>query len=72
LFTLTLIGGLITIPMMLYTVRQWLKGYAYQMPLNEWMFIVPLFMVVTLVLLTISFHTIGAAKRKPVENIKYE
>ncbi|HMG91089.1 MAG TPA: ABC transporter permease [Chryseolinea sp.] len=72
LFTLTLIGGLVTIPMMFFSVRQWLKGYAYQMPLNEWLFIVPLFIVGVLVLITISFQTISAAKRNPIENMKYE
>ena len=41
LFSLTLIGGIVTIPLMFFAVRQWLAGYAYQMPLNEWMFIVP-------------------------------
>ena len=72
LITLTLIGGLATIPMMFYSVRQWLKGYAYQMPLNEWMFLVPLLIVIVLVLVTISFQTISAAKRNPIENMKYE
>ncbi|HEX6893064.1 MAG TPA: FtsX-like permease family protein, partial [Chryseolinea sp.] len=72
LFSLTLIGGLVTIPLMFFAVREWLKGYAYQVPLNEWMFIIPALIVMMLVLFTISFQTIGAAKRNPVENIKYE
>jgi putative ABC transport system permease protein len=72
LFSLTLIGGVVTIPLMFFAVREWLKGYAYQVPLNEWMFIIPALVVMMLVLFTISFQTIGAAKRNPVENIKYE
>jgi len=72
LFLLTIIGGIVTIPLMFFAVRQWLAGYAYQMPLNEWMFIVPALVVMTLVLFTISFQTIGAAKRNPIENMKYE
>ena len=42
------------------------------MPLNEWMFIVPALVVMMLVLFTISFQTFGAAKRNPIENMKYE
>ena len=72
LFSLTLIGGIVTIPLMFFAVRQWLAGYAYQMPLNEWMFILPALVVMMLVLFTISFQTIGAAKRNPIENMKYE
>ena len=72
LFSLTLIGGIVTIPLMFFAVRQWLAGYAYQMPLNGWMFILPALVVMMLVLFTISFQTIGAAKRNPVENMKYE
>jgi putative ABC transport system permease protein len=67
-----MIGGIVTIPLMFFAVRQWLAGYAYQMPLNEWMFIIPALVVMMLVLVTISFKTIGAAKRNPIENMKYE
>ncbi len=69
---LVVIGGLITIPLMYYGVSVWLNGYAYKMPLDAWMFIVPCMTVLLLVLMTISFQTVAAARRNPVENMRHE
>ena len=66
------IGGLLTVPVMYYLVSAWLNDYAYKMPLEGWMFIVPVITVMLLVLITISFQTLMAAKRNPVENMRRE
>jgi putative ABC transport system permease protein len=63
-------GGVLTAPIMYYSVSLWLTGYAYKMQLEGWMFIVPVITVLLLVFATISFQTIKVAKRNPVENIR--
>jgi putative ABC transport system permease protein len=69
---LIMLGGLITIPLMYYGVSVWLDGYAYRMAMDGWMFVLPFISVLTLVTLTISFKTIAAARRNPVENMRHE
>jgi hypothetical protein len=42
------------------------------MDLNVWLFVLPLFIVTGLTLLTIGSHVIRAALANPVDSIKYE
>jgi putative ABC transport system permease protein len=72
--TLTLIGigGVLTLPAMYYGVSMWLNDYAYKMSIEGWIFILPIIIVMSLVLTTISFQTIMAAKRNPIESMRHE
>jgi len=71
---LTLLGisFLIALPLSLFGLNEWLKGYAYRMDLNGWLFIGPLFLVIVIMLLTVSFQTVRAALANPVESLRYE
>jgi putative ABC transport system permease protein len=69
---LMIAGGLIAIPLVYVGVNSWLDSYAYKMPLDGWLFVVPLLIVMLLVWFTISFKAITAAKRNPIEVMKYE
>ena len=66
------VGGVLTVPVMYYGVSVWLNDYAYKMSLRGWMFILPVIAILLLVLITISFHTVMAARRNPVENMRHE
>jgi putative ABC transport system permease protein len=65
-------GGVVAIPIIYNLVRYWLKGYAYQMPLDSWLFIFPVVLVTLFAVVTIGFQTMSAAQRNPVDTIKYE
>ena len=66
------VGGVLTVPVMYYGVSVWLNDYAYKMSLRGWMFILPVIAILLLVLITISFQTVMAARRNPVENMRHE
>jgi len=69
---LTILGAVITIPMTYQGIQFWLEDYAYKMPMDPWMFTIPVVAIMFLTLMTISFQTMTAAKKNPVESLKYE
>ncbi len=69
---LVLIGGIIGIPFAYQGLKIWLERYAYQMPIDVSLFVVPIVIITLLTLATISFQTMNAAKANPVDSIKYE
>lgn len=69
---LILIASLVGIPLSWYLIRKWLDGYAFKIELSWWMFIIPVFIVMVLSLITISYLTIKAATANPVKSLRYE
>lgn len=67
-----LIANIIAIPLTWYTMSRWLEGYAYHARLSAWIFILAAVISLFIALVTISFQTIRAAYRNPVEALKYE
>lgn len=65
-------GSVIAIPLVYYAITVWLSGYACKMPIDVWIFILPVIAVVILVMFAIGFQTISAARRNPVENMRHE
>lgn len=66
------IGVMFSIPLTYYALEAWLEKYAYKMPVDGLLFIAPVAAVAILVAITISIQTITAARRNPVESMKYE
>ena len=69
---LMVVGALITVPIAYLSITHWLESYAYKMSMDVWLFAIPIASIILLTLITISFQTVAAAKRNPVESIKYE
>ena len=69
---LVLVGGMIALPLSYQGIGLWLERYAYKMPVDTSLLVLPLAAVFLLALVTISFQTFSAAKRNPVESMKYE
>jgi putative ABC transport system permease protein len=69
---LMIVGAVLAVPVAIYCVGVWLDGYAYKMEIDVWLIVTPVALVVLLTLGTISFQTVAAAKRNPVESMKYE
>lgn len=69
---LVIIGGIMGVPFAYQGSKIWLERYAYQMPVDISVFVLPLGIVTLLTLITISFQTMTAARANPVDSIKYE
>ncbi|MBJ7879844.1 ABC transporter permease [Gelidibacter salicanalis] len=66
------IAFLITTPVAWYTTSQWLQNYVYRMDLTIWVFLAAGAIALVIAVLTISFRTIQAALKNPVESLKTE
>lgn len=69
---LLLLSFIISLPLAILGIMEWLKGFAQRMSLNGWLFVLPLLMVAVVMLLTISSHVVRAALANPVDAIRYE
>jgi len=69
---LLLVSFLISLPLAIFGIIEWLKGFAYRMSLSGGLFVLPLLIVSVVMLLTISSHVIRAALANPVDSIRYE
>jgi putative ABC transport system permease protein len=66
------IANLIAWPITYYAMSRWLEDYAYHARLSPWIFILAAIISLFIALLTVSFQTIRAASRNPVNALKYE
>ena len=66
------IAFLIATPIAWYATSQWLQNYVYRIDLNVWIFLVAGLIALIIAVLTISFRTIQAALKNPVESLKTE
>ncbi len=69
---LIVIAFLVAIPIANYFMREWLQSFAYHIQLHWWMFALPGFLVLFIALLSLSGHIVKAARRNPVESLRYE
>jgi ABC-type antimicrobial peptide transport system permease subunit len=51
---------------------QWLKNYVYHTDLSPLIFLLALVISVFIAILTVSYQTIKAASRNPVDALKFE
>ena len=62
----------IALPLLMYGLNIFLQSYAYRMELSVWLFLIPMLLVMTITLLTISYHIVKAAITNPIDTIRYE
>ncbi len=67
-----LLSNLIAIPLAYYIMYQWLKNYVYHTDLSPLIFLLALVISVFIAILTVSYQTIKAASRNPVDALKFE
>jgi putative ABC transport system permease protein len=51
---------------------KWLRGFAYHIPVQWWLFVIAGFMAIFIALLTVSFQSVKAALMNPVKSLKAE
>lgn len=67
-----IVAFLIAIPVTWYLMKLWLRNYVYKTEISWWIFIVAGFLALIIALLTISWHTLKASTRNPVDSMRYE
>jgi putative ABC transport system permease protein len=59
-------------PLAWYTMHQWLKGFAYKIEIEWWMFGLAGLLAMGIAILTVSFQSIKAALVNPVKSLRSE
>lgn len=67
-----LIAFVIAVPIAYYVLNKWLQGFAYKIDLSWWIFAAAGFLALIIALITVSSQTFWAARRNPIESLKYE
>ncbi len=62
----------IAVPISFYAMNKWLQNFAYRTPLSWWVFALAGIMALVIALLTISWQSWLAARKNPVEALRYE
>ena len=66
------ISFLIACPVAFYAMNRWLQHFAYKTNMSWWVFLIAGITAVLVAFLTVSWQTIQAATRNPVEALRYE
>ncbi len=69
---LLFVSMVLAVPIAWWVMSSWLQGFAYRIPLSWWTFAVPGSAVALIALLTVSFHTLRAARTNPATSLRYE
>ncbi len=66
------IALIVAIPISWYLVNGWLNSFAYRINLSWWIFAMAGVIALSISLATVSWQTFMAARRNPVESLRYE
>ena len=66
------IAFVIATPIAYYAMDRWLQNFAYRTPLSWWVFALAGLLALVIALLTVSWQSWLAARRNPVEALRYE
>jgi putative ABC transport system permease protein len=66
------IAFVIATPIAWYAMNQWLQNFAYKTELSWWVFALAGLLALGIALLTVSWQSWRAARRNPVEALRYE
>ncbi|WP_430817094.1 ABC transporter permease [Carboxylicivirga sp. RSCT41] len=68
----TIIALVIACPVAWYVMQQWLEGFAYKTEVSWWIFALTAIVTLSITLMTVSWQSWRAARRNPVEALRYE
>jgi len=69
---LVLIAFVIAIPVIYFSMSQWLNGFAYRITIQWWIFVVAGGLALFVALLTVCSLALRTASANPAEALKYE
>jgi putative ABC transport system permease protein len=62
----------VALPIAFWLMSNWLEDFAYHIELSWWIFAIPSLLVTAIAMLTVSIHTIRAARTNPSKSLRYE
>lgn len=71
-FILVLSASLLSIPVTLYVMSEWLNNFSYKVHISWWVFAVPFVVSTTVVMLTVFVHSYKASRINPVKALSHE
>ncbi len=66
------VAYLFACPIVIFIMKKWLAGFAYQTHIGWWIFVLAGIITLGIALLTVSWQSLKAATKNPVESLKYE
>ena len=69
---LIVIALAIAIPITNYFITDWLESFSFRIALDGWLLILPGVLIMAIALLSVSAQTLRAARRNPVDSLRYE
>ncbi|NOR86833.1 MAG: FtsX-like permease family protein, partial [Bacteroidales bacterium] len=67
-----IVAFIIAAPISYIAMQKWLENFAYKTELSWWIFAIAGFMALLITLITVSWQTFKAARRNPVDALRYE
>ena len=67
-----LLANLFAWPAAWYVMNRWLQSFAYRIDLSWWMFVLAAVLALLIALIIVSFQTVKAALKNPVDSLRYE
>ena len=67
-----LVAFIIAVPTAWYSINLWLENFAYKTALSWWVFLLAGLIILLVTLITVSWQTFIAARKNPVESLRYE
>jgi len=67
-----LIANILAWPVAWYFMRGWLQNFAYRIDLSLWMFLVTAGLALMIAVITVSFQTVRAASKNPIDSLRFE
>jgi putative ABC transport system permease protein len=71
-FVLVSIAWILSIPITLHFIMNWLNKFAYKVNINWLVFVVAYIVAAIVVLLTVFFHSYKASRSNPIKALRYE
>jgi putative ABC transport system permease protein len=69
---LLIIALTVSIPILIWGINSGLNRFSVKMSITIWLFIVPVIIVFLITMISVSTHTIKAARLNPVDTLKFE
>jgi len=67
-----LLANVVAWPAAWFAMRSWLQNFAYRIDLSGWMFLLAACLALLIALATVSFQTVKAACKNPVDSLRFE
>jgi putative ABC transport system permease protein len=69
---LVLIATLLALPIAYFAMENWLAGYAYRIPVELMLFVLPVLLILFIAGITMSFYVVKTARTNPADSLRYE